>query len=252
MALAATLWLAGPGDAAAKAPPPDDTRAEAVVREALAEYQAKHYAKAAELFLEAFELSRRPTPLRNAAKASEQDGQLERALSHWSLYLTLEELGPEDRAEAREHILHVRAQLEARAARVEPPLVVSRAASSAVSRLPAYVGLGTGLVLGVAGAVLFGLGSRDLDDLDEALARTDAEGLIVGTTRSDAVRALSTANDRRLAGASLLGAGGVAVVFGAVWWLTHLDHGEADATPRSGPALAPTSGGALLLWEGGL
>jgi hypothetical protein len=77
-----------------------ETEAEREAARAIAAWQAKAYAKAAASFLRAWELSKEPTQLRNAAKALEAAGAPDEARKRWSELLTVRGLDPTDRAEA--------------------------------------------------------------------------------------------------------------------------------------------------------
>jgi tetratricopeptide (TPR) repeat protein len=81
-----------------------EARADALAKQALALYRSGDYAKAATRFVEAFEVSGRPIPLRNAAKAFEAAGLVEEAIGRWRMLRALEEASAEDRSEAEQRL----------------------------------------------------------------------------------------------------------------------------------------------------
>jgi hypothetical protein len=112
----------------------DKAKATRLVEEAVDLFRAGKFLAAAELFLEAHELSNLPAPLRNGAKAFEKGGDAARALEAWRRYRSLEGLAPAERAEADAEITRFeereradRAVHEAEAARRAAEIEAERA-----------------------------------------------------------------------------------------------------------------------------
>lgn len=239
-----------------QAPPSDLERAEVRAREALVRYQAGELQEAARLFLEAYRLSGRPTPLRNAAKALEEAGRLEDALVHWSVYATLEAISTRDREEARLHVLSIRSRLSRRGGPApvppdpQPPTIIREP-----GRRPLPVGgwvlLGAGTAVAATGAVLWALAASDLSGLDDALGRTDPQGRTIGIDRAGAESDLDSINQRRTAGMVLVGVGAASLVAATVWLAVGAGS-EEPATADNTPMLVPVEQGAVLLWSGRL
>ena len=232
-------------------PPADSDLAEILAQRAIAAFRAGEHQQAGELFLRAYQLSGRATPLRNAAKAFETAGLLDQALVHWSVYAALDGLSTADRTEARKHVLEIRKKL-GKLPPDRPPDPPSRSliVSRSVERTAGYAILGTGIAALGTGALLWGLASADLGDLDEQLGTTNAQGLVVGIDRTDAEHELASINAKRTAGIVLTAVGAAATVFGTVWVLAHPDRASALAPPNL--TIGPTRGGALILWSTGL
>jgi len=240
--------------AAAHAQPPELADAEKKARQALVEYQSGQYEAAGRLFLEAWQLSGQPTPLRNAAKAFELAGALDDAIVHWSVFATLPEVSREDREEARRHVLDIREKLQKPV--IAPPPEPAPRPDPAVQKGndAAVVGtwtlIGSGAALVVTGGALFGVAESQLRDLDVALADRDALGKVTGIERATAQSDLASINDKRAAGIALLAVGSATLVGGVAWGIASLVSG--DDPPPGAASVVPTRGGAVLMWSGGL
>lgn len=244
--------------AAAQAQPPELADAEQKARQALVEYQSGQFEAAGRLFLEAWQLSGQPTPLRNAAKAFELAGMLDDAIVHWSVFATLPEVSLEDRAEARRHVLDIREKLQKPVIKPppdRPPLVdpqpdpaLQGSDDAAVAGTWTLIGSGAALV--ITGGALFGVAETQLRDLDVALADRDALGKVTGIERATAQAELASVNDKRAAGIALLAVGSATLIGGIAWGLATWLSG--DDPPPGAAAVVPTAGGAVLMWSGGL
>jgi hypothetical protein len=228
----------------------DLAKATRLVERAVDEFKAEHYIAAAELFLQAHDLSALPAPLRNAAKAFERGGDQKRALEAWRAYRMLPGLDATERGEADAEIArfeeHARseeavreaegrrraAELEAERARtatstltrtatLAPPSIVARS-EDVVHEERHGAPLGGWLTLGAGGALLttslalFVHAAARTSDLDTKLGMTSG-GLIVGIDyRSFQADLGSIDNERRWSGA-FLGVGALIAVVGVAW-----------------------------------
>ncbi len=75
-------------------------RAEAIATEAKILFQQKEFAQAAERFMEAYTLARRPTLIYNAARAYQEAGNVEKALALFRAYRGLPDVNDAGRADA--------------------------------------------------------------------------------------------------------------------------------------------------------
>ncbi len=238
--------------AAASAEAPRD-RAIRAAKQATTLYKAGQHAEAAELFLEAHQLTGLSVQLRNAAKALEESGATARAIEAWRKLQALPAATDEERAEAREHL-----------ARLEPPVVVAPpppapfadpapaepsaaptagdvaadptpsidaapAADPTSAALletspppakevnwPAYGLIGGGTASLTGGVILMLASTTALGILDDSLGNTE-DGLITGIDIADAQRDLDAINTQRAISGALLGVGAAAIVAGALW-----------------------------------
>lgn len=244
--------------ATAQAQPPGVANAEQKARQALVEYQSGQFEAAGRLFLQAWQLSGQPTPLRNAAKAFELAGVLDDAIVHWSVFATLPEVSMEDRAEARRHVLDIREKLQKPV--IKPPPAppslanpqgdpaLQNANDDAVAGTWALISSGAALV--ITGGALFGVAETQLRDLDVALADRDAVGQVTGIDRATAQSELASINDKRAAGIALMAVGSATLIGGIAWGVTTLIGGGKP--PPGAAAVIPMRGGAVLMWSGGL
>jgi tetratricopeptide (TPR) repeat protein len=227
------LFLLAPGTAEA-------TKKRAVVhaRRALALYAEGRYSEASERFMQAFELSREPTQLRNAAKSAELAGDRSAARARWSMYLELA-TDPEDIREVNERleVLGDEEEVEEEspqmvaAAEPDPPIdlsvrpyVPSDGALVAVAQpiperssdVPLWLIGGGGLLLGTSLA-LVGHAETSLSSLRAMLGQKDGDGLIVGIHRAEAEeRREGIERERRIA-IGVATAGTALLATGLLW-----------------------------------
>lgn len=247
--------------AAAKAVDPAVT----LVQQGAEAYKAGRYVAAAELFVSAFELSKAPIQLRNAAKAYTKGEQWSQAEATWQRYAALSDLSPAERAEAKAELSALKqrkvaqqaqaeaktAQAQARAARQEALRAEAAQAQAerlaAVSTQPAqepsspvlaYALVGTGAAAVLTSAVLFFHANARLNDLDADLAMTNDAGQIDGIRRDDAQSELSGVEAERTASAVLLAVGAASAIGGAALWML-----AADEAPPVAASLTPLNGG---------
>ena len=179
--LCAVLGIAGaagsvcPAATAAAAEPNPAAEAEAQARRALEHYRAGRLLEAGRHFFAAYELSGKPTQLRNAAKAFEEGGAHEQAVSYWRRYIHVEGLDEAKRATAMARIDGLEARLETermreRERRLEAELEDARREIERLRASSGEVGgdgpwpawrsyaIGAGTAVAVAGAILFASG----------------------------------------------------------------------------------------------
>jgi len=248
----------------------DPELAAEVAKEAVAKYRAGEHAAAAELFVEAHELSGRATPLRNAAKAFEAAGMLDQAMSHWRRYKAHDGVGQDEKAEAAAHIELIkerkrnveamnaveaatkaaqaasrdaeRARAEAAAAREAAQTAQTQAPGDGRSPLVGILGLSVGGAAVIAGGVVWLLQQNRLSEVDDRLAELDDAGKIVGITPAQLQSELNAINGQRIASGVLLGVGAAALTAGVVWFLL------PDESPPD-VAVGVSSDGASLHWS---
>lgn len=264
LVLALALALGAPSAALAADPDPAVT----LVEQAAAAYRAGRYVAAAELFVSAFELSKAPVQLRNAAKAYERAEQLDAALTAWRRYAAQPGLTDAEQGEAaaeiraieqRQAAARARADADAArqaadAARAEAQAAQSRAEAAQAradavreappSKVGAYVLVGAGAASLVAAGAVFLHAQGRLSDLDEDLATTDGAGRITGISVEQATSERSGIESERTASAVLLGVGLAAAAGGALWWWL------ADAPPPVTAAVGVGPGTGTLLLQG--
>ncbi|MBI4819333.1 MAG: hypothetical protein HY791_23880 [Deltaproteobacteria bacterium] len=231
--------LAGPEPGGKRVAAELAASAEDAAAKGLEAFQAGRDEQAAELFLQAYRISGHPSPLRNAAKALERAGQLERSLSLWLLYQK-EEITPDERAEADAHLALIKerqrsaaleqaaqaAKADAAAARAEatmanrPDVVaVSPIEPEPTSLLGPLLVIGSGGASTLAGAALFLVSASRLSDVDARLAERDEFGKIKGISPSELTSELDGVNAQRTAGGALLLLGIAALSAGGAWLL---------------------------------
>jgi hypothetical protein len=81
----------------------ESKKAAEIAKRALKHYRAGELKEAAELFLEAYRISKRSAQLRNAAKAYEEGGMLDESLALWERYQKDPDTSADERAEADAH-----------------------------------------------------------------------------------------------------------------------------------------------------
>jgi hypothetical protein len=261
--------------------PDPQKRAVAIAREAVVRFRANDFSEAGRLFLEAFELSKRPAQLYNAAKAFEQASMPEKALELWSRYATLDGLTPKQADEAAEHIRALKEGLESAAARkaeahgedaraapepaeertIAPPRAqVSRQEVTAVESTPepqresgspmlSWLLMGAGVELMADALIVWFVAQHQLDDLDRSLRMRDPiSGQILGITRDDARTRLNRINTERWVSGGLLVGGAAALGAGIVWAVL----GRTTAGPEPDPiglGISIGSGWGLIAWS---
>jgi tetratricopeptide (TPR) repeat protein len=216
-----------------------DKAAEVLVERAVAAYKQGDYGKAGAFFLEAYELSRVPAQLRNAAKAYQAADDLERAEDLWSQLAAIESLSTSERAEAEAQLQVIEERRKAitaeeEAARAREEALRARTATVASAppvtaeapkfRLPVgpVVTLAAAVAFAAAGGGLYYHSDTKLRDLDDRLSIKDDDDLIVGIDRLAAEDELEGVNRERTIAYALAGVAGAAALTGVVWWLLDL------------------------------
>ncbi len=191
--------------ATALAAPPKATlgAAEKRAEEGVVLYRQAKYDEAAAAFLEAYRLSGRATPLRNAAKSLELAGKKDEALARWNELRVRPDATSDDKREAE---LHVAALAPVA---VPEPVVVGKPALASdpsvrregtVEPLPTWPGwLLLGIAVASAGtaAGLWVAADSKQATLDADLAKKDAHGKLIGTTPETVSSTNSTINAMR-------------------------------------------------------
>lgn len=185
-------------------------------------------------FRRAYELTESPDLLYNIATVSDRMRLDEQALEAYEGYLSARP-NSVDREHVASRIDILREAIEARRqAEIDAEIEARKAAIEAAARVKAerpltqYVGpgpgpwitIGTGGATLVAGAILFGLGQRDQNAVENA-----PSGSSYSTVQEQADRGPR----RTKAGIALMSVGGAAVVGGLVWQLTG---GHEEAMPE--------------------
>lgn len=256
VALLCAAWLLAvtPSVHAAAAAPAaaELAAAEAKATEAKAFFQAKLYPQAAERFMQAYALSKRPALVYNAARAYEEAGKRSEAIALFKLYEGLPDAAAEGRQEARQRREALERALAADKGAPTPapgeasPQPPPSSRQPPAWRQPAMVaGLSLGAVGVLAGGVLLGLAGADQSELDADLGRKDASGLVVGVDYPTYVERQTAIGDTRRLGWIGLGAGAALLAGGAALFFWS----PADAP--AAVALAPAAGGGRLevLWR---
>ena len=222
-------------------------------------YRTSRYDPALERFLRAYKLDPRPAFLFNIARCHEVQGQLDRAIEHYEMYLARLP-GAENRALVVERLAALR-QRQARkeeaggpARGKEPAMAAAgETLATAPDAVPtsgrgwrwymgwAGVGVGAGLV--ITGGVMSALASQKADAFNEGVAS--------GMTYGDLSEIESSGQALQAAQIGTLAAGGVVLVAGAAlltWFL--LDGGDRREAAAAGLILGPhvsSQGGGLVL-----
>lgn len=188
-------------------------------------YSEGDFETALQRFRRAYELTNSPDLLYNIATVSDRMRLDEEALQAYEGYLAAR---PDsvDREHVASRIDVLRAAIEARKrAELDAEIEARKAAIAAAARVKAerpltrYVGPGPGpwITIGVgaasvaSGAVLFGLGQRDQNQVENAPP---------GSSYSSVQEAAERGPKRTKTGIALMGVGGAAVVGGIIWQLT--------------------------------
>ena len=158
--------------------------AEQIAKVALARFQAKDYATAARLFLEAFELSNDPGPLWNAAKAFQTASMFEDAQNAWEAFLGLSKITEKERVEATLFLEAIRAKLKPKP---DPKVETATVAVSTPKPNPAIKAtpepqpstssnawwlIGGGGLVAVGSGALWLFAQNQLQDLEDSLVPT--------------------------------------------------------------------------------
>lgn len=242
-----------------------ERRAEAIATEAKMLFQQKLFETAAERFMEAYTLVRRPTLIYNAARAYEQAGKSQKALAMFRAYRDLAEVQADGKADADLHIHRLEADLKAQEAaaksqeaeeqrarharlpepaEVEPPVETPPAHAEvpapAVPPKPAIPlwPAGTAVGLAVVSGALFVL-AKDQEsqarDIESAGFRTPAH-------KADYLDHAS--NAKGLQAGAIVGA---ALTAGALGWLAWELYSARQAEPKPGPLADQPAKAARLL-----
>lgn len=217
----ATPAIAAQPDAAAL------SAAEAKATEAKAFFKAGLFPRAAERFMEAYALSKRPALVYNAARAYEEGGLRAEAIALFKLYEGLADASTEGKKEARER----RERLEGEAqgtgtggSGVNKPDEAGGAAQVKPTAAPAWqrpvmIGaLSLGAAAALGGGILLGLASSEQSALDADLGRKGSDGKIVGLDYATYVERQTAVDDRQRLGVIGLSAGVALLAGGALLW----------------------------------
>lgn len=225
------LVLAVPGalgaQGAVSAPPSTPPSSEAFARgralfdEGRTAYQAGDFSTALERFQGSYELTHEPALLFNMGAAADRLRRDEQALGYYRTYLDALPDAP-NAAEVRGRVQNLEAAVESRraqearaAAELERAHERARAESARANalgtpRAPTAAWITTGVSLGVAavGGILFGLGRRDVNTVQDAPE---------GTAWNDVAGADERAPKLTGAGIALMGVGLAGTAAGLVW-----------------------------------
>lgn len=120
IACSLSMFLLPISPALAKLSNAERARAEAKAMEAKIEFKSGNHGKAAQLFLEAFAISRAPALMYNAARAYQTGNMPGKAIIVFEQYLDLEDVTDAGRAEAKGHLEQLRKQVAAGADKPAP------------------------------------------------------------------------------------------------------------------------------------
>jgi hypothetical protein len=275
--IAIIVLLFAPQAIAEGRPSSADRRASEAATRAVKLYRQGKHKEAAELFLDAYNISKRRAQLRNAAKAYEEGGFLDESLDLWMRYKDHEGSTTDEKAEADAHVQLIgekkknaeavkaaeAAKEAAQAARIEAEQAKARAeeANKAAVRPPeaarastpipppskeepapvaGYLFIGGGAALLIGGGALWLLAQGRLSRLDDKLAMKNAAGQITGISPDDADSEVSVINTMRIGAGALAGAGILAIGVGVAWLLS------SGPDERSAVRIHPTPGGLLV------
>ncbi|MEY3012985.1 MAG: hypothetical protein RIT45_1720 [Pseudomonadota bacterium] len=226
---AAMLLPSAPRVAVAAPDPAAIAAAEAKATEAKAFFKAGLFPRAAERFMEAYALSKRPALVYNAARAYEEGQLRAEAIALFKLYEGLKDASGEGRKEARERRERLESELAKIAGKDKPvgdadkptptPTPTPTPDSTPPWRTPTVIGgLALGAAAAIGGGVLLGLAASDQSTLDADLDRRDASGKIVGVDYDTYRDRQIAIDDRRRLGGISLGVGGALLAGSAVLW----------------------------------
>lgn len=202
-----------------------DPREEALglSKQGLEAYLAGSFAQSSTLYGRAYRTwPAEPLYLYNAARSAERAGQLADAERMYSDYLVRAPAGQAEVAKARFHLGEIRAAQKTAvpaptptAPRPLPAPTPPHAASSSRSTAGTVL-LVAGGVAAIGGGVVLAMAASYQSTLNGRLGQTDASGRIIGISQGDATSQQNSINTREYAGWTVLGAGVVAGVIGAV------------------------------------
>lgn len=232
---------------------PEPSAAEQLAARGVAAYRAREFDKAGRYFFRAYELSREPTQLRNAAKAYDAAGEVALAREYWQRLVELPALSEADRAEARAQLTALTPPVVAPPIVTPPPQQQQReeeeVAEAAVtverppivqpSKAPWIIG-GAGIAAFVAGTFLYAESSSQRSELQRRLDDKEG-GLTAGISYDESLDARARVVNLRIASGLALTAGVAAIATGAVWLATADDGAETLA-------IAPIPGGAIATY----
>ncbi len=240
LALPHQAWAA---KASAKANAGDE-----LAREATRRFKEGEHDLAAQLFMKAYALDKRPDRVFNAARAYEKADKPQEAVALFRLYrqITDDEAGRQE-AQLRIEALEAQARAKAAAATTPPATPVGEPVQAPVappaepspsvaappvptvgltqpakppapSRLPAALALGGGGLLALASAGLYGWVRQDEAELERALQQRDSAGRVTGISQADAEDLRARHGSLRTWSAVGAGAAAAALLVGAWWW----------------------------------
>jgi len=256
----------------------DELRVEDLVGQAKKRYEQGEFAIAAELYMKAYALDKRPAFIFNAARAHEKAGKKGEAVALFKLYLSVSDdaLG---KAEAEAHIKTLEGEPEAAKpdpaprpadppptvadAKPRPPdpgptvlrekpsepkpvdtTLTARPKRPGSGGPPKWAGalvLSAGAVSAITGVVFWAAAAGRETDLKGNLGRTDAEsGLVVGISQRDATTENDLIGSRKTLGAVFGGIGALGILAGGILLLTSHSGTEGQLT------VVPTPQGAAL------
>lgn len=270
MAAGLGLLLVVPTPALAKPPRPatKESPADELAREATRRFKEGELEIAAQLFMKAYGLDKRPDRVFNAARAYEKAGLAEQAIPLFRLYMQITD-DTAGREEARLRIEALQADLRRKERPAEPgpkpaepqaeptpeprpeptpqpqpqptptPPEPGVRAPVEPSRWPAYTLLGGGTVAGLAGLGLFLAVLSDEEALREELTETDAKGHVDGVTERQAAERRADHGTQRTM-AAVLGGVGLAALGAGAWLML---------APKSRVAVVPAGQGVVARVE---
>lgn len=245
LALCALVCLLSAVAVADDAESDTDRRARELYVEGDTHYKAGRYEEAAELFVEAYEISKRPVLLFNVANAYERMGEYEKAASYLREYLKAPRV--DDVVSVRERIRRLEAAEAERKREIER--VKQEAAEAAKknqpkppSRVPAYVLFGMSGAATIS-AVVFGLAANSAgNDASASCSSRVADTPICLASAQDAL-------DRETRNAIItdisIAVAVVSATAGIYYWIRTgkkieaLEQSSATSSAQLGPALIP-------------
>lgn len=250
------------------APPPKDgasgenespalAEARSLYIEGNAHYSAGRYVLAAERFLRAYQLSGRPALLFNLANTYERTGDYEKAAHYLRMYLDGGDVHDIAAVKARLQRLEI-AVVELQKSKADAgaksgtenattptgatpentTAPVDKGEQSHPSRAPYYIA-GTGLVVGAAAAVTFGLLANGQQKDIDGLCHDSGDGLLC---QPGADTYIDKQHKYALISDIGTGVAAASLVAGAIYFFATRGGGEADASSRTVSLLPSTSG----------
>lgn len=227
--------------------------AEELSEKAIAEFSAKNYAGAVELFQQAYELDPQPNYLFNIGRVYEEAGEFENAVEHYGKFVKQPGVDLDSREVALERLRVLRAILEATKEPEAPPEdqpkdppaeVVEDTPppqpvdSDAQRKRKVMRAAGFGLVGAGAGALIGAavVGSLAQNDRDKAFDRDEADSL---ATRQDL---LDKSQGKALTADVLYGVGGALLLTGVVLVAVGYSKPKTQRVALT-PSFGPSGGG---------